>query len=102
MDIPHFSQKPREMGHADSGGPVGVRDRTCTTLPDPHNFLGFGGEVVADAVDGVALGVVQGEEFESVAQALAVAHNSPHFDGIRRQGQGDFQRDDLSGFKAAG
>jgi hypothetical protein len=46
--------------------------------------LRFGGEVVADAADGVALGGIQGEEFEAVAEALAVADNGADFDGIGR------------------
>ena len=44
--------------------------------------LGAAGEVFADAVDGVALAFVQGEEFETVAQALAVADDGANFDGI--------------------
>ena len=54
--------------------------------------LAFGGQVLADALDGVALTIVEGEEFKSVAQALAVAHNGPHFDGIGRQRIGGEER----------
>ena len=64
--------------------------------------LGFGGEVVADAADGVALLVVEGEEFESVTEALAIADDGAHFDGIGREGQRNFEGDDLAGFEAAG
>ena len=64
--------------------------------------LGLGGEVVADAADGVALLIVQGEEFESVAEALAVADDGADFDGIRSEGQRNFESDDFAGFEAAG
>src|SRR5579859_1140835 len=64
--------------------------------------LGLGGEVVADAADGVALVIVESEEFESVAEALAVTHDGPHFDGIRSEGQRDLQSYNLAGLKAAG
>src|SRR5579872_4878285 len=63
---------------------------------------GFGGQILADALDGVALGVVQGEKFEAVAKALAIADDGANLDGIWRQWQRDFKRDDLSGFEAAG
>ena len=68
----------------------------------PYKLLGFGGQVLADALDGVALAVVEGEEFESVAQALAVADDGADFDGIGREGQRNFESDDLSGFETAG
>jgi len=68
-------------------GPIGsetrshqIRIQSCSTM-----FLGFGGEVLADALDGVALAVVEGEEFESVAEALAVADDGADFDGIGRK-----------------
>jgi hypothetical protein len=67
-----------------------------------RGVLGFTGEVFADAEDGVALASVEGEEFETVAQALAVADDGADFDGIGRQGQGNFEGDDFAGFKAAG
>ena len=57
-------------------GLTGSATRSHTT------FLGFGGEELADALDGVALAVVEGEELESVAQALAVADDGADFDGI--------------------
>ncbi|SPE28494.1 hypothetical protein SBA2_40056 [Acidobacteriia bacterium SbA2] len=57
---------------------------------------------MADALDGVALAVVEGEEFESVAQALAVADNGADLDGIGREGQRNFESDDLAGFETAG
>ena len=65
-------------------------------------FLGFGGQVLADALDGVALAVVEGEEFESVAQALAVADDGADFDGIGRKGQRNFKSNDFAGFEASG
>lgn len=64
--------------------------------------LCLGGEVLADAEDGVALSVVEGEEFESVAEALAVADDGADLDGIGREGQRNFESDDLAGFEAAG
>src|SRR6266516_1719923 len=44
-----------------------------------------GGEVLADAFDGVALAIVQREEFEAVAQPLAIADDGADFDGIGRE-----------------
>src|ERR1035437_5680186 len=71
------------------------------TRRELSSFLCLGGEVLADALDGVALAVVEGEEFESVAEALAVADDGADFDGIGRKGQGNFQSDDLAGFEAS-
>jgi hypothetical protein len=65
-------------------------------------LLGSAGEVVADALDGVALVVVEGEEFEAVAQALAVADDGSDFDGIGSEWEGNFEGDDFAGFEAAG
>ena len=50
-----------------------------------NRSLAFGGQVLADALDGVALTIVEGEEFKSVAQALAVANDGADFDGIGRE-----------------
>src|SRR5579859_7982204 len=63
---------------------------------------GLGGEVVADAADGVALVIVESEEFESVAEALAVTHDGPDFDGIRSEGQRNLERDNFARLEAAG
>ena len=52
----------------------------------PFAFLASAGEVVADALDGVALSVVEGEEFEAVAEALAVADDGADLDGIGSEG----------------
>ena len=60
------------------------------------------GQVLADPLDGVALGCVHSEEFEPVAQSLGVAHDRPQFDGIRRQRQGNLKGHDLAGFQVAG
>jgi len=76
-----------------------LKGRSFTAVQE---LLGLGREVLADAHDGVALAVVEGEEFESVAEALAVANDGADFDGIGRKGQGNFQSDDLAGFEAAG
>jgi len=65
-------------------------------------FLGFGGEIFADAADGISLSFVEGEKFESVAQALAIADDGADFDGIRSKRQRDFESDDFAGFEAAG
>jgi hypothetical protein len=43
-----------------------------------------GGEILADSLDGVALILVQRQEFETIAEALAVTNDCAHFDGIRR------------------
>src|SRR5579872_4066990 len=64
--------------------------------------LGLGGEVIADAADGVALVIVESEEFESVAQTLAVTHDGAHLDGIRSEGQRDLESHNLAGFETAG
>ena len=40
---------------------------------------GLGGEHVADAADGIALGFAEGEELEAIAQALAVADDGANF-----------------------
>src|SRR5690348_1181992 len=81
-----------------------VAGQTQLATPREENTrrLCFGGEVVADAADGVALVVVEGEEFESVTQALAIAHDGTHFDGIGREGQGNFQSHNLARLEAAG
>ena len=39
---------------------------------------------------------------KSVAEALAVADDGADFDGIGREGQGNFESDDLAGFEASG
>lgn len=49
-------------------------------------FSGLGSEVVADAVDSDALGVIEGEEFEAVAETLDVTNDGANFDGIGRKG----------------
>jgi len=59
----------------------GVRHYTISVLG-----LGFGGEVVADAADGVALGIVQGEEFEAIAETLDVTNDGANLDGVGRKG----------------
>src|SRR5215472_3991644 len=69
---------------------------------DGLSSLGFGCEIVADAADGVTLVLVQREEFESVAQTLAIADDGADFDGIRRERQRNFEGDDFSRFEAAG
>src|SRR5260370_30668017 len=61
-----------------------------------------GGKHFADAADHVALGLVEGEELEAVAQALAIAHDAAHFQGVGTEGQRNFEGDDFSGFEAAG
>ena len=63
---------------------------------------GLGGEVFADSADGVALALVQGQEFEAVAKSLAIADNGANLDGIRSERQGDVESDDLTWFEAAG
>jgi hypothetical protein len=47
-------------------------------------FSGFGGQVLAHPLDGVALALIQRQEFESVFQALAVAYDGADFNGVRR------------------
>src|SRR5579884_76165 len=69
--------------------------------PVIQEILGLGGQVLADALDGVALSVIQGQKFEAVAQTLSVADNGADFDGIRCKGKRDFESDDLAGFQAA-
>src|SRR6476620_7610394 len=64
--------------------------------------LGFSRQVFADTLDGVALVIVQGEEFESIAESLAVANDGADFDGVRSERQRDFKRDDFSRLEAAG
>jgi hypothetical protein len=86
----------QQRGSRASLGPSGSETRT------PKDFLGFGGEVLADALDSIALAVVEGEEFETVAQALAVTDDGADFDGIGRKGQRDFDGNDLAGFEVAG
>ena len=71
-------------------------------LEVPRAELRSCGEVLADAFDGVALVVVQGEEFEAVAQSLPIPDDGSDFNGIGRQRQRDFERNDLAGFEAAG
>jgi len=86
---------------AEGGCPHIIKD------PDLHNptytiQLTFGGEVLADTLNGIALAVVEGEEFESVSESLAVADNGADFDGIGRQGQRNVQRHNFTGIEAAG
>ena len=59
-------------------------------------------EHFADAADHLALDVVESEEFETVAQALAVADDGADFQGIGTEGKRDFEGDDFSGFEFAG
>lgn len=61
-----------------------------------------GSEVLTDALNGVALGIAEGKEFESIAEPLAVAHDGADLDGIGSKGQRDFESDDLAGFEFAG
>jgi hypothetical protein len=63
---------------------------------------GSGGEHFADTADGLALGVAEGEEFEAVTEALAVAHDSANFYGIGTERQRDIERNDFAGFELAG
>ena len=64
--------------------------------------LGFGGEIFADAANSVALAIVQSEEFEAVAQALAVANDGSYFDRIRSERERDIESYDFPGLEAAG
>ena len=57
---------------------------------------------MADALDGVTLIVIEREEFEAIAEALAITDDSADFDWIGSQGQGDFKSDDFSRLEAAG
>ena len=61
--------------------------------------LGFGGEIFADAANSVPLAIVQSEEFEAVAQALAVANDGSYFDRIRSEWERDIESYDFPGFK---
>src|ERR1019366_932194 len=58
-------------------------------------------EVLADALNGVALAVVEGEEFKSVAEALEVEDDGADFYGVGGEGQGNTESEDLSGFEAS-
>jgi len=62
----------------------------------------FGGEHFADAADHIALGLAEGEEFEAVAEALAVTNDGADFQGIGTERQGNFEGNDFSGFEFAG
>src|ERR1700739_1695541 len=64
--------------------------------------LALAGEIFADAADGIALAIVEGEEFETVAKSLAIADNGAHLDGIGCKRQGNVQGNDLAGVEAAG
>ena len=44
---------------------------------------------------------LESEEFESVAQALAIADDGAHFNGIWSKRQRNFQSDNFTGFEAA-
>jgi hypothetical protein len=63
---------------------------------------GFVGQHVADAGDHIALVDGEGEEFEAVAEAVAVTHDRPYFQGIWTEGKRNLEGDDLSGFEFAG
>ena len=63
---------------------------------------GSGGEHFADAADQGALAVAEGEEFETVVQALPVADDGADLELAGAQGQGNFEGDDFAGLKIAG
>lgn len=50
-----------------------------------------GGEYFADAGDGIALGGAKSEEFKAVAKALAIADNAANLQGIRTEGERNFE-----------
>ena len=58
--------------------------------------FGFAGEHFADASDGFTLGVSKGEEFEAVAEAVAIAHDGADFQWVGAEGQGNFEGDDFA------
>ena len=57
--------------------------------------VGFAGEHFADAADRLALGIGEGEEFETVAQAIAIAHDGADLQRVRAERQGNFEGDDF-------
>ena len=62
----------------------------------------FVGKHVADAGDHIALVYGEGEEFEAVAEAVAVTHDRPHFQRIWTERERNFEGDDFAGFEFAG
>ena len=88
---------------AGDGGEQSSCRSACPGLrpgPTQKSGLAFAGEILADALDSVALAIVEGQEFESVAEALAVAHDGADFDGIGGEGQGNLESDDLARLEA--
>jgi hypothetical protein len=64
--------------------------------------LAFAGEHFADSMDHVALVIGDGEEFEAVTQALAVADDGTNFQSEAVDRQRNLQGDDFAGFEVAG
>jgi hypothetical protein len=96
------SRKASRAGVKRWRGTVLARTQTSLNQISLTSQLGFGGQVLADTLEGVALAVVEGEEFEAVAESLTVANDGPNSDGIRSQGQRNVESDDFAGFEAAG
>src|ERR1700722_4132938 len=59
-------------------------------------------EHFADAGDGVALGIAEGEEFETVAEALTIADDGADFQGIGAEGQRNVEGNDFATFEFSG
>ena len=62
---------------------------------------GFGGEDFADAADYFALGVVEGEELEAVAEAVAVTDDGANLQRVGTERQRNIERNDFAGFEFA-
>jgi hypothetical protein len=62
----------------------------------------FVGQHVADAGDHIALVGCEGEEFEAVAEAVAITDDCPHFQRIWTERKRNLEGDDFAGFEFAG
>jgi hypothetical protein len=108
--MPNGTSKPRALpvhALAFGGRPLILSEAVKWGLPNGMagqltNSLAFCGEHLADAEDDFALGVAEGQEFEAVAQALAVADDGANFQRVGAEGQRHFERDDFAGFELTG
>ena len=71
-------------------------------MEEAFRVSGFCGEDFADAAEHFALGVVKGEEFETVAQAVAITDDSANFQWVGTKRQRNLERNDFAGLKLAG
>ena len=78
-------QASRWLGWVRRGSDPSASLRASRVRPY-SGLLCSGGKVLADALDGIALVVVQSQELEAVAEALAVTDDGADFNWVRRKG----------------